>query len=464
MIYTQHQWPTAAHGAVGFYSAAPCRNISGWVKTTNSLQIKHVAHWLFLLLTLLAASISFADAPPLSKDDGYSLSNAISDAINSDPRLKAARAEHTATQTEITIARAGYYPSVSVQAGVGDIDGETEYQLNVRQMVYDWGRVASQVDNSRAENNLTSEKLRLAQANAAFDTADAFLRYVQTKKAVSIYNDYIVVLNDLLQIAEKRTQGQFSSRVEVDRAQVEKSRALESRARYQGLMASAQQALFEYTGNNPENLSLTAPPRLPVLSIFANTAIVDKSISLAPQVMADKEEVGRARAELKLRKAELWPQLNLEADWVRRQFNEEVDTDVIVALRLRSETDFGLSSFRRPHAARSRLAAREHQVRATRRDLRRSLQQLSALQPALEARIAALGAQSEGSLQIMATYQQQFIAGLRDFDDLLSVNRDHFDARRQKIELYTELLRQQYQVASDFGVLNDMLAQQVHYD
>ena len=461
MASEQHQRATVAYDAFSLpiYTSSSERG-----RTASAPPMKYVKHWLLTILVLLPVSVSFAGTPAHSKVDRCSLSDAISDAIDADPRVEAASAEHAASQAEITIARGGYLPSASLQAGVGDIDGETEYQINVRQMVYDWGRVASQVDSSRAENSLTSEKLRLAESNAAFDTADVFLSYVQTREAIAVYDDYIVVLDNLLKMAEKRTQGQFSSRVEVARAQVERSRALESRARYKGMMLSARQAFLEYTGNDPASLSLSAPPRLPVLDKFANTEIADKSIASAPRVMADKEEVSKARAELALRNAEIWPQLNLEADWVRRQFNEEVDTDVVVALRLRSETDFGFRSFRRPHAARSRLIAREHQVRATRRDLRRSLQQLSALQPALEARIVALEEQAVGSLQIMATYREQFIAGLRDFDDLLSVNRDHFDARRQKIELYTEMLRQQYQVASDFGVLNDMLIQQVQYD
>lgn len=463
-MISDQQRLAAKNSSVGFHCYTLRRDIASPIRIDIYPQIKPLVVRLMGLLALLATSLSFASVPVFDERDIYSLSDAIADAIGSDPRVAAARAEQSATEDEIAIAHGGYFPSVSAQAGVGDIDGETEYQLNVRQMLYDWGRVASQVGNSRAENSLASEKLRLVRANVAFDTADAFLSYVQAIKAISVYDEYIVALDDLLDIAEKRTQGHFSGRVEVDRAQVERSRALESQARYQGLMASARQELFEFTSKDPDSLNLIPPPRLPVLDQFASTAIVDESISSAPKVMADREEVVKARSELELRKAELWPQLNLEADWVRRQFNEEVDTDIIVALRLRSDTYFGLSNFRRPHAAQSRLVAREHQVRATRRDLRRSLQQLTALEPALEARIAALSQQSEGSLKIMDAYQQQFVAGLRDFDDLLSVNRDHFDARRQKVELHTELLRQQYQVASEFGVLNYMFTQQGQHD
>lgn len=241
---------------------------------------------------------------------------------------------------------------------------------------------------------------------------------------------------------------------------------MEAKARYRGSMEGGRRDFIELIGKDPEKLSLEKPPELPVLQYYKNQHELEQAIALAPRISAELAEVDKAKAELALSKAQLLPQLNLEADWIRREFNQDIDSDVIVALRLRTDTYFGLSNFRRPEAARSRVEARDHQLRATHRDLRRSLQQLEALQPALQTRLAALEQQIAGSSKIRETYKQQFFAGLRDFDDLLSVTRDHFDVRRQKIELHTELLRLQYQVAADFGVLKQMLVanSQDNYD
>lgn len=101
----------------------------------------------------------------------------------------------------------GYYPNFSGQVGVGKLDGDTEYQLNVRQVVYDWGRVSSKVDNSRAQSSLTSQKLKLARSTAAFETADTYLSYTQNRATVAIYEDYLRVLRQLVDVAEQRTEG-----------------------------------------------------------------------------------------------------------------------------------------------------------------------------------------------------------------------------------------------------------------
>ena len=403
--------------------------------------------------------------PARGNAENYSIGEAIGDAIGVDPRVDFARAETEAAETEIDLARGGYFPSVSAQAGVGDLAGETEYQLNMRQMLYDWGRVSSRVDASEAESLLSREKLRLTHATVAFDTADTYLSYHQSRSVASIFGEYIAELDSLIGIARQRAEGRFSSRVEVDRARLERARAVETRQRYRGWQAAAREDFLEFTGRDPGTLDLQFPPALPVLETYADgNSDLDRHIKTSPRVTTELAEVEKARAEVELAEAELWPQLNLEADWIRREFNEAVDSDLIVALRVRSDTYLGLSNFRRPEAARHRLRARDHEVRTARREIRRSLQQLAAMQPALEARIDALGLQAQNSREITEVYQQQFLAGLRDFDDLLTVIRDGYEARRQQVELEAELLRQQYQVAADFGVLEAMLTGGADHD
>ena len=389
-----------------------------------------------------------------SEARGYGLADALADAIAHDPRVDLARSEEAAAATDVDIARGGYYPAVSAQAGVGDLAGETEYQLNVRQVVYDWGRVSSQVDASEAEREVSRHNRRLTRSTVAFDTADAYLSYIQSRDVAAVYGEYMVELDNLVGIAERRTAGRFSSRVETDRAQLEKARALEVRQRYLGWMAAARQDFIEFTGRDPGLLALASPPALPVVAVYGDAPeMLDQRIQSAPRVKTELARVDKARADLDLSRAQRWPQLNVEADWVRREFNEDVDTDVVVALRLRSDTYLGLSNFRRPEAARHRLEAQDYEVHASRREIRRSLQQLVAVEPALEARLDALAAQLTNSGEIAEVYRKQFLAGLRDFDDLLTVIRDRYDARRQQVEIRTELLRQQYQVAADFGML-----------
>jgi len=391
----------------------------------------------------------------------YSVGDAVLDSLARDPRIQSALANYAASKEDIDIARGGYYPSLNAEAGVGNFAGETEYLLNVRQMVFDWGRVASQVSASKADSQLAREDWQLNRSEATLEASQTFLNYYQAQQSGAIYSEYLSDLERFIGRAETRADSRYSDRVEVDRAQVEKSRALEVLAAQRGMQLSASRDFAELFGREAQHLHLQPPPTLDIVELLGESVALEQRIAEAPRVTAGLAEVQKAQAELRLTKAQLWPQVNIEADWVRREFNGDVDTDTVVALRLRSDTFSGTSNFRRPNAAKSRLQSQYYELRAAQRDLRRSVEQLVALQPTLEDRIDALRSQGRRARQIIDTYEQQFLAGLRDFEELLSVTREHFEARRQQNELEIELRRQQYQVAADFGLLaSALLAEQ----
>ncbi|GAB3275348.1 TolC family protein [Parahaliea aestuarii] len=388
------------------------------------------------------------------------MSDAVLDTLSRDPRVQAAMMSVTAAWDQVEVARGGYLPQVTADVGVVGTEAHSQYQLNVRQMLYDWGRVSSEVQSSEAAGQLSRAELRIAESDTSLDAAVTYLSYLRGQSGDDIYREYAEVLARFERIAEARHQGRFSGVVEVDRARVERARAIEEQARYQGLAWSARRDFLVLAGEDPEQLDLETPHTLPVLRDYGDPQALESAILAAPLVGADLAELERAEAELELAEARRWPQINLEADWFRRDFNGLVDTDTSVALRLRSDSLFGARQLRQPRAARNRVSASRFQLDASKRDLRRGMQQLMAQEPSLLARIVALDDQIARSASIVETYEEQFLAGLRDFEELLSVTREHFSARRQRMELKLDLLQLQYQTAADLGVLTRLLLQE----
>lgn len=400
-----------------------------------------------LALSLMASQMAFA----------YTIYNAVTETLQRDPRVHAARLDLKAAEEDVGVARGGYFPQVTAEAGVDDGPTETQYQLNVRQMVYDWGRVSSEVTSTRAVGERSREELRKSESDTALDATLVYLEYLRGRDVVVIFEDYLEVLDHFINIAEARRRSRFSGSVEVDRARVESARAEAERARYRGIARSARLQFAELVGSDPGHLPLKEPKDIPVLERYGSGQALEEAIATAPTVSADQAELEQARAELDLEKARLWPQLNVEADWVRREFVGEVESDMIVALRLRSESLFGMRNLRRPRVAQSRITARTFQLDASKRDLRRAMEQLAAEEPAVRQRLKNLEEQVERSGRIIKTYEEQFLAGLRDFDELLAVTREHFNARRQRLELRLDLLRLQYNAAANLGVLTLLL-------
>ncbi|PHQ69578.1 MAG: hypothetical protein COB97_07155, partial [Paracoccus sp.] len=58
---------------------------------------------------------------------------------------------------------------------------------------------------------------------------------------------------------------------------------------------------------------------------------------------------------------------------------------------------------------------------------------------------------------VLATYEEQFIAGQRELIDLLTTARDLYDAQMDAIDTYDDRRRAEYQAARDLGVLGTLI-------
>ncbi|MDL2193063.1 hypothetical protein QQF40_16940, partial [Cobetia sp. LC6] len=68
-------------------------------------------------------------------------------------------------------------------------------------------------------------------------------------------------------------------------------------------------------------------------------------------------------------------------------------------------------------------------------------------------RIKALDQQARSGERLRSSYRDQFITGSRNIEDLLTIESEIFAARRQMIELNTQLLTDQYDLATQLGAL-----------
>jgi len=55
-------------------------------------------------------------------------------------------------------------------------------------------------------------------------------------------------------------------------------------------------------------------------------------------------------------------------------------------------------------------------------------------------------------------YREQFEVGRRDIVDLVTIQREHFDALRSLNEVKLQTIRIQYRIAAQLGKLSDLVA------
>lgn len=383
------------------------------------------------------------------------LDQAVRNGLAIHPQVRAALSEAARAETEVKIAKGGYYPSLSLSGGPREFDiGEAVYDVTVSQMLYDWGRVDSQVDTAKATQRQLSASAEVTREDAALDIVETYLDVLVAQRRIDAVRRHIRLLDDIRAMTEARGADGYSDRSEQDRAGLEISRAQEQLALEKGALLDAGNQFALLTGAPPEGL---AEPRPPSMQRYLATRDLPRIISSSPLYLRAMEDTSLAEAELRGTKAALLPQLNLEASATRREIGGRLQNDSMVNLRLRMDTIQGLSNFQRPTAAAQRLESASWGQDAILRDIRRQLQSLFDIGDSLLWREHALAVQVRDSEQVGGLYREQFEVGRRDVIDLLTVQRERFEAERQLIVLQVERLRLEYRAAAQIGLLGPLL-------
>lgn len=403
---------------------------------------------------LVGLALSFSSAANAE----VSLEEAITQAMQRDHRVGAALAEIAAVENEVSVAEGGYYPTLQANLGSADNFAGNTYEIRVTQMLYDWGKVDSRVGKQKAVVDKQAEQLHKAQMDVALDAIIAYLNVQAATIQIELTHDYLEQLRAINALAFDRRDSGYSGDVETQRTQVDIAKAKESLARQYGEEASASAELHELTGYTARDVSRTPSSKIELTRYLQrDSRSVDALIKQAPEYQSALADIEIARSDLALKKAERWPDVNLEASWGRQDFGAGAQQDSSIGVQLRYDAFQGLSSLRKPESARQRLESAEYGAQAVFRDLQRAIRKLSTLETAIAARSEALRQQAQNARLIKVGYLDQFNAGLRDLEDLLAIERDIYEAERQAIDLSVQLNKDRYTLAAQLGVLSQLL-------
>ncbi|MCL7714724.1 TolC family protein [Stenotrophomonas mori] len=383
------------------------------------------------------------------------LEQAVKSGLAIHPQVRAALADAERAGTQVDIAKDGYFPALQLSGGpqAGRMS-EVAYDATLSQMLFDWGRTRSQVEAANATQRRYLSALEVARDDAALDIIETYFDVMLARERVAVVRDFLRRMENVRTMAGNRSDSGYADRTERDRAQLELARGREQLAMEEGALQDADSQLRLLLGQDPGQLQM---PVLPDTEWPWQHAGLAAAIEAAPLLRQADEAAAAAQAELAEARAVLRPQLNVEASALRRQIGGHMENDASVSLRLRMDITHGLSSFRRPLAARQRLDAAQWSTEATRRDLARKMRTLADSAQVLALREQALDQQVAESSRVGSLYRDQFQVGRRDIIDLLSVERERMEAERQLATLRMERIRIDYRAAAQVGQLGVLL-------
>ncbi len=392
--------------------------------------------------------------PGLAK--ATSLEEAIIAGLAIDPALRSAESEIARADQGVKVARSGYLPNIQVSVGPeNSFVGDLGYEIRASQVLYDWGRVGSDIDSATAEQRRRMHDLRQVREDSALDIAELYLDMLASRQRVRAAGEHLRRIGGVQDLAEERSAAGFADRADTDRAALEVDRALEQRAIEQGSLRDLAMQYQQVVGRLPHDLA--SPEPLGLLAELRDSERRAILLSAAPEMLKLQEDIAAARADLGGDRAAFWPQLNLEGSMLRREIGGDLEDDATIGLRLRMDSFQGLSNFQRAEGSRQRVEAAEWSLRSGRRDLERSILSLLDQDEVMAWREESLQQQLARTGELAELYRDQFQAGQRDITDLLSIEVEHFEAQRQLIDLRLNREKLSYRAASQAGVLSELI-------
>jgi TolC family type I secretion outer membrane protein len=261
--------------------------------------------------------LSGAWLPPAAAE---SLSDALSEAYNSNPTLLAERARLRATDETLPEARSGWLPTVTADGDAGAASVDTNvtgqenlnplsYGLSLSQPLYSGGRTVAGV--SRARNLIMAQRalLQSVEQTVLLEAATAYIDVLRDTVVLELNINNEQVLRRELNATEDRFRVGELTLTDVAQAKARLAGAVAARIRAQGDLEASRAEYARVVGKIPENLSL--PP--PIVGLPANLQeTLDVLQDDNPDLIAARFEALASTDDIALARGEMLPVLSLD--------------------------------------------------------------------------------------------------------------------------------------------------------
>ncbi|MCB2254581.1 TolC family outer membrane protein [Pseudomonas chlororaphis] len=407
-----------------------------------------------------ATRLEADDRSPVNTDHP-DLATAIHQAIASYPDIKRAHEGVNEQLQQVEVARAGYFPKINggvssgYQSGVPGGGNAQAFDLSASQMLYDFGKVASTVEASRAGVAQRQAEVGLSIEQVTLNTALAFLDSQFYQRGILIARDQIESLEKVSALARQRFDMGASTRSDYIQTASRIEAAKVSELQYQANLARSLATLASLTGKaTMTGVADSFPTELEQSCLRVGANMQDN-----PEVISAQARVDRARAEVKEAKAAGLPTISLEPT-----FTQQLDGDsggnqdrsrYSVFLNASMPIYQGGAIQAAEAASERALASAQAGLDTVRLNARQELQQAKSQVLTLHSSLGAQSLRERAINETRVLYRQQYLElGTRPLLDLLNAEQEAYLSRIEQQSTLNTLRRLQINCLYSAGHLS----------
>ena len=385
-------------------------------------------------------------------------------AVDGHPRVRAAELQAEASEAGVDQARAARLPQITLSSEVGNdrsvrdgrdptsaggIDEERDLQvtptLDATLLLFDAG-------SSRAGIDAAEQRVEAGDIAAQAAADEIGLRAAQTLIDLATLRAQIELAEENLNQV-RRLRAMIQERADLGRdspsdlfrmsSRVEAARnTLEQRV---SAFNAARSNYAEVFRSDPIVLGL--PPAYVPIPESASAAI-ERAVARNPQLLQANALAAAAEREVDAREAALWPQISLGASVTGYDVTREGQDyyDSFIGLRVNAPLFDGGS--RRAQLEQQKRQASLEQARADelRASVVQSVSEAYSSRASLRPQLIALEDQVEANRSTLEAYEEQFLAGRRPLNDLVTAQRELYSARADLLDTRGELHGQHFSI------------------
>ena len=423
-----------------------------------------------LTFCALLAGPAAAQQPAGIADAPYTLNQAMRDAVQRDPRIRAAGSRVQEAGEEFAEARSLRFPTVNITGGrgygynrnearsIGIYEGDSRTSgLEVNQTIYSFGRIGAREREATA--------LIAAAEFDAGETRQSVMADVAVAYAGQVYNRRI--LNRRIEFERLVSEQETTVREQLalgrsDLTQLHEVLRYLHQARAQRIEADtayqrAQSELARLTGEIRENLEAGGlgglERRLPPTLEAARTL----GLEGAPIAGKARQNLVVAESRVKFQRADLWPQLELKLGGSDGYVGEIQTRDADAQLLLRMPIFEGGKKFALVRKARYAKEAAEHDLAADLEQLRLNITVSWNLVNGLSGACLELEKSLEDAAEIVAIVEEKLRAGRGTVLDQLEAEEIVAETDVTLLEKRMELAEARVGLLENLGALSPTL-------
>lgn len=348
------------------------------------------------------------------------------------PSLLAARLEAQASSQDVTATERIRWPTVSatVETYSGNMRSYPSRALQVDQTVWDFGRNSARISEAKALADISLLKVYLQQQDLFLQVVSAWQNMIAANERFKAAQQTLTRLEAYQAQMRRRVEAEASPRIDLELAD---ARMLQTEVEWTTSKASllvATTRLEQLSGE--ERLSLRVPTAAYPLARMATQDFEDELLrsdlfalaSEHPAAAKARIEVLQLHRRLDAKQAEAYPQLFVRVYKPMGVLPTNSDTSTTTFLGWRYSPSAGFANLVEAQAIGTRIASAEQAVEATVRELQQSLQNDREEFVNARMRVAALEKSVASSALVLESYQRQFQAGRKQWQDLLNQVRE----------------------------------------